>query len=90
MWDTVIPPPDAESVDEVLLIGRTDGPTCGSIFAALLMSSLFRGYAERTFDARLEVHLTSLISVTDVGPDGALVLSRELGEPLFNKPFSGW
>ncbi len=63
----------------------------GALLAGgLLMSSLFRGYAERTFDARLDVYLTSLISVTDVGPDGALVLSRELGEPRFNKPFSGW
>ncbi len=63
----------------------------GALLAGgLLMSSLFRGYAERTFDARLDVHLTSLISVTDVGSDGALVLSRKLGEPRFEKPFSGW
>ncbi len=63
----------------------------GALLAGgLLLSSLFRGYAERTFDARLDVRLTSLISVTDVGSDGALVLSRKLGEPRFDKPFSGW
>ncbi len=63
----------------------------GALLAGgLLLSSLFRGYVERTFDARLEVHLTSLISVINVGSDGQLALSRELEEPRFKKPFSGW
>ena len=63
----------------------------GALLAGgLLLSALFRGYVERSFDARLEVLTTSLIATTDVAAQGGLVLSRELGDPRFKKPFSGW
>ncbi len=63
----------------------------GALLAGgLLLSALFRGYVERSFDARLDMLTTSLIATTDVVADGGLVLSRDLGDPRFNKPFSGW
>jgi len=54
----------------------------GALLAGgLLLSALFRGYVERSYDARLEVLLTSLIAATDVDTAGRLALSRDLGDP---------
>ncbi len=65
------------------------------IVAALLagglaLSSLFRDYVERSFDARLVVLLESLVAVTEIGADGQPQLSRSVGEPRFDQPYSGW
>jgi len=65
------------------------------IAAALLaggiaLSALFRDYVQESFDARLTVLLESLIAVVEVGTDGTLSLSRGVGEPRFELPFSGW
>jgi len=55
-----------------------------------LLSSLFRESAERSFDARLVVLLESLVAVSDLGADGALRLTRAVGEPRFEQVYSGW
>jgi signal transduction histidine kinase len=65
------------------------------IGAALLaggfaLSAIFRGYAERNFDARLTVLLESLVAVTELDGDGQPQLTRGVGEPRFDQPYSGW
>lgn len=54
------------------------------------LSSIFEDLAERSFDARLEVYLESLIAVSRTGNAGRLELARGLGEPRFTRPYSGW
>lgn len=56
----------------------------------LILASLFKGYIERSFDARLDVYLTSLIASTEKGEDGAFQVGEIVGEPRFNIPLSGW
>ena len=58
--------------------------------AAILLLSLYRQAAERSFDARLNVTLTSLIASTTAEGAGGLKEPANLGEPLFTIPFSGW
>lgn len=48
------------------------------------------GAVTRDFDARLSTALNELASAVDIGSDGILVLSREPGDPGFNRPNSGW
>lgn len=55
-----------------------------------ILASLFKGYIERSFDARLEVYLTSLIASTEKGENDNLVVGDIVGEPRFNIPLSGW
>lgn len=56
----------------------------------VLISALFRVSVEENFDARLAVHLDSLLAVSELDPAGALGLARAPGEPRFELPYSGW
>src|SRR5262245_10894877 len=56
----------------------------------LALSTIFRDYAERNFDARLTVLLESLVAVTEIDEEGHPQLTRGVGEPRFDQPFSGW
>ncbi len=65
------------------------------IAAALLaggiaLSALFRDYVEQSFDARMTVLLESLVAVSELDAEGRLRLSRSVGEPRFDQPYSGW
>jgi len=56
----------------------------------LLISALFQDSVERNFDARLTVHVDSLIAVTRYDDSGRLIVSRTLPDPRFDLPYSGW
>jgi signal transduction histidine kinase len=56
----------------------------------MLLSSLFRDYVQRNFDARLVILLEGLVTTSEVDADGQLRLQRSLGEPRFEQPYSGW
>jgi HAMP domain-containing protein len=58
--------------------------------AAILLLSLYRHAVERSFDARLNVYLTSLIASTTAAGGSAPKQPANLGEPAFTIPFSGW
>ncbi|MCE3249229.1 MAG: integral rane sensor signal transduction histidine kinase, partial [Geminicoccaceae bacterium] len=55
-----------------------------------LLSTLFGDTVERNFDARLAVLLEGLVAGSEIGPEGALELRLQLGEPRFTQPLSGW
>ena len=54
------------------------------------LSALFGNTVERSFDARLGVLLEGLVAGSELKPDGWLDLRRQLGEPRFDQPLSGW
>lgn len=56
----------------------------------LVLSTIFRSSVERSFDARLNVLLHSLIATTEVGADGEIERSRGLSETRFDLAYSGW
>ncbi len=58
--------------------------------AAFLLLSLYRQAVERSFDARLNVYLTSLIASTTADAASAPKEPANLGDPIFTLPFSGW
>jgi len=60
------------------------------IVGGLLLSNLFSEPLERAFEQRLTFLLQSLISVSELKPDGAVEQQRPLGEPRFLRQFSGW
>jgi signal transduction histidine kinase len=55
-----------------------------------LLSTLFCDTGERNFDAGLAVLLEGLVAGSEIGPEGALELRLQLGEPRFTQPLSGW
>jgi signal transduction histidine kinase len=57
---------------------------------AFLLLSLYRQTVERSFDARLNVYLTSLIASTTAEGTSTPKAPANLGEPVFTIPFSGW
>jgi hypothetical protein len=58
--------------------------------ATFILLSLYRQAAERNFDARLNVTLTSLVASTTARSGGTPKEPANLGEPSFTIPFSGW
>ena len=58
--------------------------------AAVLLLSLYRHAVERSFDARLNVYLTSLIASTAAEGTSVPKVPANLGAPDFGIPFSGW
>jgi signal transduction histidine kinase len=57
---------------------------------AILLVSLNRQALERSFDARLNVYLTSLVASSTQGGAGAPREPASFGQPIFGIPFSGW
>ncbi len=62
----------------------------GLVGGGLVLSGLFRGSVERSFEARLVVYLESLVAVTEVSVAGEITLARPLADPRFDQPYSGW
>jgi signal transduction histidine kinase len=59
------------------------------LVTGIVLSSLYRDSAERSFDRRLGVYLKTLVA--DVAaPEEGEKFSQSLGEPLFELPLSGW
>ena len=59
------------------------------VITGVVLSSLYREGAERSFDRRLEVYLRTLVADFSA-PEDAEKFSQSLGEPLFELPLSGW
>lgn len=60
------------------------------LITGVVLSSLYRDGAERSFDRRLDVHLRTLVADVSAPPEEAEKFSQSLGEPLFGLPLSGW
>lgn len=60
------------------------------LVGGILLSSIFRQSVERSFDARLDVLLGSLIATTDVNDQGEITRTRNLNETRFDFAYSGW
>lgn len=56
----------------------------------VMISALFRDSVEDSFDARLSLHLDSLIAVSELDDSGNIALLRGLPDPRFDLPYSGW
>lgn len=57
--------------------------------AAFVLAGLYRGHVERENADRIGAYLDELSAALDVTADGALVLQRDLSDPLFRRPYSG-
>lgn len=60
------------------------------VAGGLILSAIFRNSVERSFDARLDVLLDSLIATTEVDDEGNIVRLRDLSETRFDLVYSGW
>jgi signal transduction histidine kinase len=73
-----------------LVAGAAFWIAAGLFGGAFLLSTLFRDYVERSFDARLAVLWDSLYTVSRVDTKGHLQLLGEPGEAAFDQAYSGW
>jgi signal transduction histidine kinase len=60
------------------------------LLTAFLSWRVVTAAVERDFDARLSGAMSELLSAADRGQDGILSLARTPGDPVFNRPRSGW
>ncbi len=73
-----------------LVVGAVLWITAALAVGGVVIAALFRDSVERNFDARLTVHVDSLIAVTTADVARRLVVSRTLPDPRFDIPYSGW
>ncbi len=59
------------------------------LLAGWALATLFRAHVEAELAERMRGHLEQLVAALMVGPDGRVMLARELSEPLFRQPASG-
>lgn len=55
-----------------------------------VLTTTFRNSAEQEFGQRLDALLRAMIAAIEVGPDGAVTVTKPLGDPRFEQVFSGW
>lgn len=55
-----------------------------------VLTAAFRESVLQDHDQRLDAMLRGMIAVTDIGPDGSVVILRPLGDRRFDQIFSGW
>jgi signal transduction histidine kinase len=84
------PPRRYNSLALRLVLGAAVWIGATLVVGGLLLSAIFADYAERNFDARLTVLLESLVAVTELDANGQPQLTRGIGEPRFDQPYSGW
>ena len=60
------------------------------VLAGFLLTWMFRATLERQFDARLDALLNGLLVNVEQRPDGSIVVVRDLADPSFQLPASGW
>jgi signal transduction histidine kinase len=60
------------------------------VVTAFLLTTLYKGNAERNFRELLTAHLYNLMGAVDVEPNGGLTGFPNLGDPHFKQPYSGW
>lgn len=51
---------------------------------------IFSRHVEQSYHEELEVHVRELGELTEIAPDGSLVLSRPLSDPRYDVPLSGF
>jgi len=73
-----------------LVAGAALWSSIALLVGGILLSSIFRQSVERSFDARLDVLLGSLIATTDVNDQGEITRTRNLNETRFDFAYSGW
>ncbi len=62
----------------------------GLVGGGFLLSGVFRGSAEDSFDSRLAFYLDGLIAAATPAPQGGISLQGEFAEPRFQRIYSGW
>ncbi|MCW0235372.1 MAG: sensor histidine kinase [Ferrovibrio sp.] len=56
----------------------------------IVLTTAFRNSAEQEFGQRLDALLRAMIAAIEVGSDGAVTVTKPLGDPRFEQVFSGW
>jgi signal transduction histidine kinase len=73
-----------------LLLGAAVWVTLALLTATVVLTGLFREHAEAELAQRMAQQLDELVAALDIAPDGALGVARDLSEPLFQRPLSGF
>jgi signal transduction histidine kinase len=73
-----------------LVAGAIAWVLCASLIGGVALSYAFKSAAEEVFDSRLTSLVAILIGLVDATPTGELHLARNIGDPEFERVYSGW
>ncbi len=60
------------------------------VATALLLTALYKNNAQKNFNELLTAHIYNLMGAVDLDKNGKVTGNPNLGDPLFQQPFSGW
>jgi signal transduction histidine kinase len=60
------------------------------LIAELALVGLFRAHVIQRFDQDLADHIEELAALAEIRADGRPALARNLADPRYNRPYSGW
>src|ERR1700752_2068489 len=80
----------ANSLALRLFVWAAIGTVVILLVTGVVLSSLYRGAVERSFDGRLGVYLRTLVADVASPEEASDKFPQSLGEPLFELPLSGW
>lgn len=78
-----------ESLSRRLLLGAVLWIAAALVLAGFGLTALFRQHVEAALEARLANDLDGLAAALEPGDGGAPALSRNLPDPLYERPYSG-
>ncbi|MFO1187684.1 MAG: sensor histidine kinase [Alphaproteobacteria bacterium] len=73
-----------------LIAAAAIGLVLGLALVGFVLVKVYEGSVRRGFDQRLESLAHTLIATAEIDADGELVVAGDLGEPLFERAYSGW
>ena len=80
----------ARSLTSRLVISAGLWATCVLGAGGLLLAGVFADVVEHNFDARLQADLENLVAAVDSPRPAGLALGRPLGDPRYERAYSGW
>ena len=73
-----------------LIAAAAVGLVLGLAIVGVVLVKVYEDAARRAFDQRLQSLAHTLIATADIGASGELIIEGDLGEPLFERAYSGW
>lgn len=73
-----------------LIAAAVPGFVVSLALVGVVLVKIYEGAVRHAFDQRLESLAHTLIATAEIDADGELLIEGDLGEPLFERAYSGW
>jgi len=84
------PLPRSNSLTFRLIVGAAVWCVLGLVAGGFVLSGIFRGAVQESFDSRLTFDLEGLVAAAETDAPGRVTLAGRFADPRYERIFSGW